>query len=189
MILGAELILTNQRADLISAPLLGRGLWAHVRRRPLAFQCGSGANSSPPNPCSAQAIQTDSGLEKAEKAEERAKPGVFADWLQRELSLFRGFSPPPRYTAAHFGATAVEETLRVTGRKCESSAGRGRREPWCKGESPRASSEKRERDGARARVERAEGRWILRRSRVELSKNWSALRAELALGVVREARL
>lgn len=74
MILEAELVLTNQRADLTSAPLLGRGLRAHVRRRPLAFQCGSGANSSPPNPCSAQAIQTDSGLERQRKRKKEQNP-------------------------------------------------------------------------------------------------------------------
>lgn len=79
MSLEAEPSWTNQRAGLTSAPLLGRGLCAHVRRRPRAFQCGTGAKSSPPNPCSAQAIQTDSVLEKAEKAEESAEPGVFGD--------------------------------------------------------------------------------------------------------------
>lgn len=48
------------------------------------------------------------------------------------------------------------ETLQATGGKCESWGGRGRREPWCKGGSPRASS-KRARDGARAGVEKGLG--------------------------------
>lgn len=74
MSLEAEPSWTNQRAGLTSAPLLGRGLCAHVRRRPRAFQCGTGAKSSPPNPCSAQAIQTDSVLEKQRKRKKVQSP-------------------------------------------------------------------------------------------------------------------
>lgn len=148
MSLEAESSRANQRADLTSAPLLGRGLGAHVRRRPLAFQCGAGANSSPPNPCSAQAIQTDSGLEKAEKAEERAKPGVFGDRLRRGLSLFCGLFPPPHPTRLLTPERPQWETPQ--GWQVRELRERGRREPWCKEWA---------RDRARrgGRVQRAEG--------------------------------
>lgn len=73
----AKLNQSESRSDLGTVT----GAWPLSSRQETAraFQCGTGASSSPPNPCSAQAIQTDSGLEKAEKAEERVKLGVFGD--------------------------------------------------------------------------------------------------------------